>query len=217
MVATLLALAITAAFSQVSWNVTAGMNMMNWTPIDNADLKVGGYAGVGMQYSFARIWSLQPSLLFVNKGARMENKDEGVKAVASPKYLELPVLVGWHLPLRAKGQAFVIKFGPYFAYGLGGNLSFEGYDAQIGRVKRKWPLFKKQKLDKDGNPTEDSGLGAKRFDVGLKVGVAYEFHRFFVEASGEVGLTDLYKYEEGFDTTTYVSNVGLSIGVGFKF
>ena len=58
---------------------------------------------------------------------------------------------------------------------------------------------------------EDGGLGAKRFDFGIGVGVAYEINKFFIDLTGEFGLTKLT------DGDGAPKNMNFSIGVGYKF
>ena len=54
-------------------------------------------------------------------------------------------------------------------------------------------------------------FGAKRFDAGLGVGVAYEINKFFIDLSGEFGLAKLA------DGDGAPKNMNFSIGVGYKF
>ena len=53
--------------------------------------------------------------------------------------------------------------------------------------------------------------GWKRFDAGLGVGVAYEINKFFIDLSGEFGLTKIA------DGDGAPKNMNFSIGVGYKF
>ena len=53
--------------------------------------------------------------------------------------------------------------------------------------------------------------GAKKFDAGLGVGVAYEINKFFIDLTGEFGLTKIY------DGDGAPKNINFSIGVGYKF
>ena len=57
----------------------------------------------------------------------------------------------------------------------------------------------------------DDQFGAKRFDAGLGVGVAYEINKFFIDLSGEFGLTKIA------DGDGAPKNMNFSIGVGYKF
>ncbi|EJX07316.1 hypothetical protein, secreted, partial [gut metagenome] len=46
----LFALVSMVSYSQISWNVKAGMNMSNITGDADTDLRIGFNAGVGMEY-----------------------------------------------------------------------------------------------------------------------------------------------------------------------
>ena len=67
----LFALVSMVSYSQISWNVKAGMNMSNITGDADTDLRIGFNAGVGMEYQFTDTWSIQPSLMFSQKGFKL--------------------------------------------------------------------------------------------------------------------------------------------------
>ena len=215
----LFALVSIVSYSQISWNAKVGMNMSNVTKMDDAKMKIGGYVGVGMEYQFTEMWSIQPSLLFTTKGAKAESNDEGEKEkyTYNPMYIELPVMAAARFAI-ADGQNIVVKAGPYFAFGIGGKEKYE-----YGNKEYKTDIFKGVKLDEDGDETDDSGLGGKRFDLGIGVGVTYEINKFFIDLTGEFGLTKLMdmegKYNVATDTNDKISpkNMNFSIGVGYKF
>ena len=203
----LFALVSIVSYSQISWNAKAGMNFSNMTGDyeEGSKAKIGGYLGVGMEYQFTEMWSIQPSLLFTTKGYK-EKKEEGETETgkATPMYLELPVMAAARFAI-ADGQNIVVKAGPYFAFGLGGKYKYGDYDENI---------FGDEEYDEDGDGVNDYTVkGAKRFDFGLGVGVTYEINKFFVDLTGEFGLTKLYDVEEG----SAPKNMNFSIGVGYKF
>ncbi len=163
----LFALISIVSYSQTSWNAKIGMNMSNFTS-DGWDMKVGFQAGVGMEYQFTEMWSIQPSLMFTTKGAKFS----GVKA--TPMYLELPVFAAARFAV-VDNQNVVVKAGPYFACGIAGKTKFDlGNDTE-------------RKVDTFG----DDAL--KRFDAGLGVGVALEFGRIIAGLDGQFGLVDVEK------------------------
>ena len=125
----LFALVSIVSYSQISWNAKVGMNMSNFTGDMDTDMRIGFNVGVGMEYQFSDMWSIQPSLMFTQKGAKQD----------------------------------------------------------------------------------DDQFGAKRFDAGLGVGVAYEINKFFIDLSGEFGLAKLA------DGDGAPKNMNFSIGVGYKF
>ena len=201
------------SYSQISWSAKAGMNMSNVTKMEDTKMKVGGYLGVGMEYQFTDMWSIQPSLLFSTKGYK-EKKEEGDESAgkATPMYLELPVMAAARFAI-ADGQNIVVKAGAYFAFGLGGKYKDGDYKVDI---------FKDTK-DEDGDIENEA---AKRFDLGIGVGVTYEINKFFIDLTGSFGLTKLQdvgveKYDAAIDDYTYekksAKNMNFSIGVGYKF
>ena len=181
----LFALVSIVSYSQISWNAKVGMNMSNFTGDMDTDMRIGFNVGVGMEYQFSDMWSIQPSLMFTQKGA----KQDEVKM--NPMYLEIPVLAAARFAI-ADNQNIVVKAGPYFAFGIAGKCKI---------------VFKDTK-DEDGDILME---GAKKFDAGLGVGVAYEINKFFIDLTGEFGLTKIY------DGDGAPKNINFSIGVGYKF
>ena len=153
----LFALVSIVSYSQISWNAKVGMNMSNFTGDADTDMRVGFNVGVGMEYQFTDMWSIQPSLMFTQKGAKLGD----IKA--NPMYLELPVMAAARFAV-VDGQNVVVKAGPYLACGIAGKYKMNGV-----------------KEDFFGDNS-----GGKRFDFGLGVGVAYEINRFFVDLTGEL-------------------------------
>ncbi len=179
----LFALVSIVSYSQVSWNAKVGMNLSNFTGDADTDMRVGFNVGVGMEYQFDELWSIQPSLMLTQKGA----KEKGGDIKYKPLYLELPVMAAARFAV-ADAQNIVVKAGPYLAYGVGGKV-------------------------KGGGMSEDffGDNKGKRFDFGLGVGVAYEISKFFIDLSGEFGLT---KVADGYGDP---KNLNFSVGVGYKF
>lgn len=75
----LFALICTMGFSQVSFNVKAGLNLSSYIGenSDHSEFKPGARIGVGMEYQFNDMISLQPSLFFSQKGAKYSSGFDG--------------------------------------------------------------------------------------------------------------------------------------------
>lgn len=189
----LFALVSIVSYSQVSWNAKVGMNMSNFTGDMDTDMKIGFNVGVGMEYQFTETWSIQPSLMFTQKGGKYDIDNETLKF--NPMYLEIPVLAAARFAV-ADNQNIVVKAGPYFAFGIAGKV-------KVGD----------EKADFFGDG--DDQYGAKRFDCGVGVGVAYEIGKFFVGLDGEFGFTNVIDFKE--DGVSNPKNMNFSIGVGYKF
>lgn len=220
----LFALVSVVSFAQISWNVKAGMNMSNLSGVEESSMKIGYNIGVGMEYQFTDMWSIQPSLLFTTKGAKQDlgEKDYKDEYTYNPMYLELPIMAAARFAV-SDNMNVVVSAGPYFAYGLGGKVKNEYTDWNEDTDKEyiasiKHDIFKDIK-DEDGQVEEK---GAKRFDFGLGVGVAFEFNKFFVGLNGEFGLAkfaDAPEFDKDGDIIGKKSakNMNFSIGVGYKF
>lgn len=224
----LFALVSIVSYSQISWNAKVGMNMSNLSgdAVEDSKMKIGFNVGVGAEYQFTEMWSIQPSLMFTTKGTKSESSDDyglgdmTVKGKYNPMYIEIPVMAAARFAI-ADNQNIVVKAGPYFAFGIGGKLKYdfsgEGYDALKDAVASSGvsldEVLKENDLgDQDiFKDEEDGGLGAKRFDFGIGVGVAYEINKFFIDLTGEFGLTKLT------DGDGAPKNMNFSIGVGYKF
>ena len=152
----LFALVSIVSYSQISWNAKVGMNMSNYTGDMDTDMKIGFNVGVGMEYQFSDMWSIQPSLMLTQKGAKI--KEDGETMKFNPMYLEIPVLAAARFAV-ADNQNIVVKAGPYFAFGVAGKV-------KVGD----------DKADFFGDG--DDQFGGKRFDCGIGVGVAYEIGKF---------------------------------------
>ena len=163
----LFALVSIVSYSQISWNAKVGMNMSNFTGDADTDMRVGFNLGVGMEYQFTDMWSLQPSLMFTQKGAKLGDMK------ANPMYLELPVMAAARFDV-ANNTNVVINAGPYLACGIAGKSKVD-----MGNVEYKENTF------------GDGGL--KRFDAGLGVGVALELGQIIVGLDGQFGLVDVQK------------------------
>ena len=189
----LFALVSIVSYSQISWNAKVGMNMSNFTGDMDTDMKIGFNVGVGMEYQFTDMWSIQPSLMLSQKGGKYDVDGETVKF--NPMYLEIPVLAAARFAV-ADNQNVVVKAGPYFAFGVAGKVKAGG-----------------EKADFFGDG--DDQMGGKRFDCGVGVGVAYEIGKFFVGLDGEFGFTNVVDFKV--DGASNPKNMNFSIGVGYKF
>mgnify|MGYP003013403266 CR=1 FL=1 len=88
------------------------------------------------------------------------------------------------------------------------SLPNRNYSQSVIKILQEKIDFFKDTKDEDGDILME---GAKKFDAGLGVGVAYEINKFFIDLTGEFGLTKIY------DGDGAPKNINFSIGVGYKF
>ncbi len=224
----LFALVSIVSYSQISWNVKAGMTMNNVTKIEDSKMKLGYTFGVGVDYAINDMWAIQSGLNLSAKGTKGEESysedgdTESFKSKVNPVYLEIPILAAVKFPV-SDNMKFVVNAGPYIAFGLGGKRTLDysytsvDYPDENESTSTDYKLFKKE----DG--AEKAAL--KRFDLGLQYGIGLEFGHYLVNLSGQYGfinpinekgrMGDLM-YDEN-DKKLSPKNMNFAITVGYKF
>lgn len=198
-----------SAFAQITWNARLGMNMTNFTKIDDAKMKIGYSISAGMDYAFTDMWSIQPSLVFNSKGAKnnVYRDNKKIKETYTPNYLDIPILAAAKFNL-AENTRFVVNAGPYFGFGLGGKLKVKAPDQPDASYK----LFTKA-------AGSDEAI-MKRFDFGLQFGVGVEYGHLLANLTGMFGFISPFK--DGYIKDTNgdkisPKNIGFNISVGYRF
>ena len=206
------------ASAQVTFNAKLGGGM-SWAPMsekgdvdafDNKGLFVGK-VGFGAEIPVSQNFSVMPSLELAMKGGKYESKDdeESISSKLNVTYLQIPVMAAYRLSLNDRLN-MTLKAGPYFAYGLSGNMKTT---VDINNVTKteKADIFSDKEM---------GGKAADRFDVGGILGVDFEYHRFVVGAELECGFTDMYKRtitEEDWNYSVKIKNLAAYVTVGYKF
>lgn len=194
----LLGLLTIVGYSQARFDIHGGMSMANITNSE-ADLKVGYTLGVGMDYSFNDMWSLQSGLNFTSKGCKAS--EAGVDLKMNPVYLDIPLLAALKINIT-EGNRFLINLGPYVGFGLGGKMTVEQGGAEIGTK-----LFKKV----DG--AQEAVMN--RCAIGLQYGIGFELdNHYLVNLTGQYGFTNMVK--ESFADESN-KNLAFLLTVGYRF
>lgn len=194
----LLGLLAVTVYSQARFDIHGGMSMANITNSE-ADMKVGYTVGLGMDYAINDMWSFQSGLNFTSKGCK--ESEEGVDVKMNPVYLDIPLLAAVKMNIT-EGNRFVINFGPYVGFGLGGKMTVETNGAEVGTK-----LFKKV-----GNSDEAM---MNRCAVGLQYGIGFELDdHYLINLTGQYGFTNMIK-----DSFVNENNKNLAflLTVGYRF
>lgn len=191
-----------AASAQITWNAKLGGGFaMCAGGNDEGDMKAKfvGKAGIGIEYPLSANFSLMPSLEVAMKGTKWSYSENGysLDETYSPFYVQIPILGAYRLNLNDDWN-LTIKAGPYFAYGISGNV-----DAEAG--------YKGSSYKEDGDMFSD--MDAKRFDAGVDVGIDFEYHRFVFGLEYERGFLDFApKYVD-----IKIFNQAVYATIGYKF
>ncbi|MCA1760258.1 MAG: PorT family protein [Bacteroidales bacterium] len=123
----------TAETGKTSFGILGGVNFQTLTGTDhsgdelNNDMLIGYHAGINIQIPIAPEFYFQPGLLYSLKGAK--NTTGALTSSTKVSYIELP------LNLVYKGMLgsgyFMVGFGPYISYGIGGKVTTTGGDASL--------------------------------------------------------------------------------------
>jgi len=184
------------ANAQISFSVRGGMNLSNLYGDDaeDAKMKVGYNVGGLVDYEFVPNAGIQSGLVLTAKGAKADV--ENVDATINMLYIEIPVNIIYKIDLNASNTPvkFNVNVGPYLAYGVGGKISIES-----GGVTASVNTF-----------SEDGGY--KKFDLGLGLGVGFEFGKITANCGWEMGLINVADAED-----TDIKTMNCYLSIGYKF
>ena len=180
--------------------IKGGVNLSNLYVDDVKDenMKVGINIGLFSKIPMTRGFSIQPELLYSNKGSKLTYDNiiagEGEYRF-NLNYVELPVLAVVNLTKNIN-----IHAGPYVSFLTSANV---------------------KDLKSDGTENKVTDLKAdnfNRFDYGLAGGIGFDFQNFTLGARynyglGEIGKSGTLSGELTKDSKN--SNVSLYIGIGF--
>lgn len=207
-----LAFAQSPAGSKTSFAILGGVNLQNINGNDmlgnklENDMLIGFHAGVNVQVPVAPEFYFQPGLMFSTKGA----KNIGVlNSTYKLSYVELPLNFVYKA-LVGNGY-FMLGFGPYLAYGIGGKAIYEGANASIETDIE----FKKEVESSD--PV--AAVYVKPFDAGANLFFGYELPAgLFLQLNTQLGLLDINPKDNRLpDNETLLKNTGYGISLGYRF
>lgn len=200
--------------SRTSFAVLGGVNFQNWNGTDASDNKlendmiIGYHAGVNLQLPVAPQFYFQPGLLYTIKGAK--NTEGVLTRTYNLSYVELPLNFVYKAPVGS--GYFMLGFGPYVAYGIGGKATYEGGDASVENDIE----FKKEVDSTDPLTT----VYVKPFDAGANLFFGYELPAgLFLQLNTQLGLLDINPTDNRIigDNKSLLKNTGYGLSLGFRF
>jgi hypothetical protein len=195
-------------------NVSLGDDLKD----DGADYKnkAGLVVGVAFEFPIEKGFSIQPELLFHQKGYREEANDGGVNAKlkVALNYLELPVMFKYNF------SNFYINAGPSIAYGVGGK-----YEIEASSQSQSFSESGKVKFGKaSDNVNDDKFYVDNAVDFGLQFGGGVKIAKLIVvdlryglglsnstDKDSDSGISDNKSKNRSFQIT-----VGFPIKIGAK-
>jgi hypothetical protein len=207
------AMAQSADKGKISFAVRGGVNLQNLNGKDangdklTNDLIIGYHAGVNVQIPIAPTFFFQPGLLFSAKGAK--NSNDELTSTYRLSYVEMPLNVVFKA-LLGSGY-FMIGFGPYIGYGIGGKVKTEG-----GSTSIKTDIEFKS-LVEVGDPLTVTYF--KAFDAGGNIFAGYETASgIFFQLNTQLGMLKINPEDRRIsDDKSSVKNTGFGLSFGFRF
>ncbi len=190
-VVALVAMSATAAFAQFSYGVKGGLNLSSVSNMDeegvDVKMKPSFYLGAFAEYKVNDFFGVSPELVYSRQGVAAEYTDEvKVKLKYRLNYLNVPVLAKFYVL-----EGLSVDLGPQFGF-----------------------LLNSKQYVKVGGEDETEDLeGVKGFDFSVGMGLTYNFDQFFVQGRYNLGLTDIWKDNEGDKARNNV----IQFGVGYRF
>jgi hypothetical protein len=184
--------------TSVKLGFQGGINLANGTvdPDLSTTTRTGMMGGAAFEIEFTDVFSIQPELLYVQKGAKFEDTEMGIpfKATLKFDYIEIPVLL--KATFGSSDFKPFVFFGPNLGFNIGSELEIE----VMG--------------DTETVDTKDETEGT---DFCLDFGAGGEFPigqstDLFISARYSLGLTDIVKDPDASAKTT-----GIQIMVGVMF
>lgn len=199
MFATLILVASNSLIAQTRFGVKAGPNLANWTEKENGekedDLKsrLGFHAGFVADFALSKNFSIQPQLLYVNKGTAEEHEGHLDKAIVHA--IDIPINFLYKAP-SSKGSFFV-GGGPNLGFNVGATEKSEDHGSE--------------KIEIGSEPGQLKG-----FDFGLNFLAGYELtNGLFFSANYTPGISNLANTPSNSDLTKRSTYFGLSVGYFF--
>lgn len=195
---------------KTSFAVLGGLNFQNLNGKDfngnklENSLILGYHGGVNTQIPVAPEFYFQPGLMLSIKGAKESELADKLRL----SYIEMPLNFVYKA-LLGNGY-FMLGFGPYLAYGVGGKATWEsGLGTAEYDVK-----FKKEDSSSSANT-----LYFRPFDAGGNIFAGYELPGgLFFQFNTQLGLLNInWDYELNQDDQSVVKNTGFGLSAGYRF
>jgi hypothetical protein len=201
----------------ISFGLRGGLNMQNISGKDlNGDklelsLVPRFHAGFAVGIPVAPDFYFQPGLLFSTKGAKSESNFLGINMAAeyNISYIEMP-LNFLYRPLLGNGH-FLLGFGPYLAYGIGGKAKFIVNDSSTEEDL----VFTNEY--QSANPYDWKYL--KHLDYGGNIFFGYELSGgLSLQLNAQLGLAKINSDNTTLpDNKSEFRNTGFGLSLGYNF
>lgn len=219
----ILSVSALTGFSQITFIPKAGVVLS--TIHQSKDLKneyetvssrIGFMVGAGLELTISENFTIQPELMFIQKGYKTEESydvftrvsaDQEFKDNIALNYLELPIM------FKIKFNKFYVNAGPSFSYGIGGSDKWELNDSYNGVTESETSKIKFGKAPE--NNSGDNVYYDNAFDLGVQLGAGVKVGPVVIDLRYGFGLSNLNDKPKSFEGSYAFQNRALQLSVGF--
>lgn len=207
--------ALSLCAAQAQFGIKAGINLasLSQEPLESnfEDFKdksiVGFQVGVVAELPIMDIFSIQPELIWVQKGGKSTYTLLGNEVERSVIYnhIQIPVLA--KIKATTEGESFGLNFfgGPFASFSLGGNVKIE---SPLGTI------------EEDIDYSDDDNL-ERRLDWGLTFGLGANLGALFIDVRYDLGINNLLDDDasnnNNSDKDPFLRTRGLGLTAGIMF
>jgi len=212
-------------FSQVNWEVKAGIGYSNITAKDRDGNKAdpsavpGIYFGLGAAIHISDLFAFQPTLTYARRGFSQKGPasflgwGEGFEAKVS--YVELPADF-IYMPQIGPGN-LLIAAGPYVGYGTGGKWTTTG-DVTIGDIRIVGNGDIDFQDDNSYHKTMNHHVYARPWDYGVHFRLGYAlYHRYALSFEMQQGIANLQPGWGDNDPAGKIRSRSFGVALAYQF
>ena len=206
----------TSLYSQVTYVLKAGVS---WSSITfNEDVneqfpgefdygyKPGFMIGVALEIPVVPRFTIQPELLFLQKGYKSSYADSEISSSykTTLNYIEVPAMA------RLNFGKFYMAAGPSIAFGVGGN--YKGTNNYMGLTNE---MEGKVKFGEQPDGYNGSKQYINAVDMGLQFGTGVSLKAIVVDLRFGLGLTDIFN-EQDVISNSRNRSIQLTVGLPMR-
>jgi hypothetical protein len=219
LLAGVLAISFLAPQAQAQVAIKAGVNLASISESSRLEgyesLKnnsvVGFQAGLSFDLGLSKNFTIQPEVLYIQKGGKSTyvfNADNKVVSRLYYNYVEVPVLAKLKF-YNENGSGFYLLGGPFVGLALGGKSKTT--TTLLGNTTTSEDEFN---FDND-----DAADRQRRTDWGVSFGGGVKFGHVFVDARYNLGINNLLDSDDNNqnDNAPYRRTRGLGLTLGYEF
>lgn len=173
---------------------------------DDTKPKLGFVLGLGVEFSFSDLLSIQPEILFHQKGFKVDISEQGETYTETNtlNYIEVPVMA------RLNFGNFYANAGPIIGLGIGGSYEYKyegsGFSfSESGKFK-----FGSEPANYEGDDIYvDNAL-----EFGFGIGAGYKIlGKIMIDLRYSIGLSSILDDQQGLDARTTNNSLQFTVGV----